>query len=226
MGNESTIAKGLPRTAVDRPGARPATACHVRREPPPPGATKAHRRHPRRVERQLRARRPRRGLRLQPAGERPRVGVLQPPGEHSGRRPRGAHPGCDDRARVGAVRRPTVSWPATRSGALPTMPPSTVNGFAGCPGCSTPGGGPRWRPICSAPDLPMRPFVSLLVTQPGPETTPSRYRMDHRDAATGSAPLELHAFTNCETLRLARDGSMLDGPRGRHPPCRAPVRCV
>jgi beta-galactosidase len=52
-------------------------------------------------------------------------------------------------------------------------------------------------------------FVALFVTQPGPEATPSRYRMDHRDSGDGRAPLELHAFTNCETLRLARDGSML-----------------
>ncbi len=53
------------------------------------------------------------------------------------------------------------------------------------------------------------PFVAMFVTQPGPESTPSRYRMDHRKAGDGRAPLELHAFTNCETLRLARDGSML-----------------
>jgi hypothetical protein len=53
------------------------------------------------------------------------------------------------------------------------------------------------------------PFVALFVTQPGPEARSSRYRSEHRTDGEGRAPLELHAFTNCETLRLARDGSML-----------------
>ncbi len=53
------------------------------------------------------------------------------------------------------------------------------------------------------------PFVALFVTQPGPETSASRYRIEHRSDNEGRPPLELHAFTNCETLRLARDGSMI-----------------
>ncbi len=54
-----------------------------------------------------------------------------------------------------------------------------------------------------------RPFVSLHVTAPGPQTNPTRYRIEHRVEGDGRAPLELHTFTNCETLRVARDGSML-----------------
>ncbi len=54
-----------------------------------------------------------------------------------------------------------------------------------------------------------RPFVSLHVTEPGPQTAPTRFRIEHRSPGDGRAPLELHAFTNCETLRVARDGSML-----------------
>jgi hypothetical protein len=54
-----------------------------------------------------------------------------------------------------------------------------------------------------------RPFVSLHVTGAGPQTTPTRFRIEHRVDGDGRAPLELHAFTNCETLRVARDGSIL-----------------
>lgn len=54
-----------------------------------------------------------------------------------------------------------------------------------------------------------RPFVSLYLTGPGPKVPPSRYRREHRSDGEGRPGLELHAFTNCETLRLARDGSML-----------------
>ena len=53
------------------------------------------------------------------------------------------------------------------------------------------------------------PFVSLFVTEPDLEIVNSRYRIEHRTDGEGRAPLELHAFTNCETLRIARDGSML-----------------
>lgn len=52
------------------------------------------------------------------------------------------------------------------------------------------------------------PFVALFVTRPGPEPSPSRFRLEHRSDGEGLAPRELHAFTNCDTLRLARDGSM------------------
>ena len=54
-----------------------------------------------------------------------------------------------------------------------------------------------------------RPFVSLFVTGPGPTAEPTRFRKEHRADGAGPAPFELHAFTNCETLRLARDGAML-----------------
>jgi len=54
-----------------------------------------------------------------------------------------------------------------------------------------------------------RPFVSLHITEPGPHSPPNRFRAEHRVDGDGRAPLELHAFTNCETLRVARDGSML-----------------
>jgi beta-galactosidase len=54
-----------------------------------------------------------------------------------------------------------------------------------------------------------RPFVSLHITAPGPQATPTRFRIEHRVEGDGRAPVELHAFTNCETLRVARDGSML-----------------
>jgi hypothetical protein len=54
-----------------------------------------------------------------------------------------------------------------------------------------------------------RPFVSLHITAPGPQTAATRFRIEHRTDGDGRAPLELHAFTNCETLRVARDGSML-----------------
>jgi beta-galactosidase len=54
-----------------------------------------------------------------------------------------------------------------------------------------------------------RPFVSLFVTTPGPAAAPSRFRREHRVDGGGQAALELHAFTNCETLRIARDGAMM-----------------
>lgn len=54
-----------------------------------------------------------------------------------------------------------------------------------------------------------RPFVSLHITEPGPHVPPTRFRIEHRVDGDGRAPHELHVFTNCETVRVARDGSML-----------------
>lgn len=54
-----------------------------------------------------------------------------------------------------------------------------------------------------------RPFVSLFITPAGLEAPPSRYRREVRDAEQGVAQAELHVFTNCETVRLVRDGRAL-----------------
>ncbi len=59
-----------------------------------------------------------------------------------------------------------------------------------------------------------RPFVSLFVTGPGPMAEPTRFRKEHRADGAGPAPFELHVFTNCETLRLTRDGLLLGALEG------------
>jgi hypothetical protein len=56
--------------------------------------------------------------------------------------------------------------------------------------------------------------VSLFVTGPGPAAEPTRFRKEHRADEAGPAPFELHAFTNCETLRLTRDGLLLGALEG------------
>jgi beta-galactosidase len=54
------------------------------------------------------------------------------------------------------------------------------------------------------------PFVSLVVTAPGPPAPATRFR---KEVPLGGGPAdrgrELHVFTNCETVRLARGGAMV-----------------
>ncbi len=52
------------------------------------------------------------------------------------------------------------------------------------------------------------PMISLFDTAPGPATPPSRFRRDV-PAARNRGDRELHVFTNCESVRLRRDGEPL-----------------
>jgi len=54
------------------------------------------------------------------------------------------------------------------------------------------------------------PFVSLFVTAPGPPSPTTRFRKElPLGGGLGDRGRELHVFTNCETVRLARGGAMV-----------------
>jgi len=53
------------------------------------------------------------------------------------------------------------------------------------------------------------PFIALFITPPGPEAPPSRFRRVLVPESSSEGDRELHVFTNCESVRLQRDGENL-----------------
>jgi hypothetical protein len=53
------------------------------------------------------------------------------------------------------------------------------------------------------------PLIAFFVTAPGPEAPPSRFRKVVTPAGGSEGDGELHVFTNCESVRLLRDGEEL-----------------